>query len=55
MKFNIGDIVIINAPISMYNGLIGEIIDYDKDLNIYIVDTKIVRIGMSERELKFNN
>ena len=42
------------APKSRYAGLIGEVINYDKELKVYIVDTKIVKVGMHEDDLMLN-
>lgn len=54
MKFKIGDIVRINNHGSNYHCLIGEIVDFDKEMNLYIVDTKITKIGVLERFLILN-
>ncbi|MDU4476649.1 hypothetical protein [Clostridium sp.] len=53
-KFKNGDIVMIIAPKSRYAGLIGEVINYDKELKVYIVDTKIVKVGIHEDDLMLN-
>lgn len=54
MKFNKGNIVMIIAPRSRYYGFVGEVIDYNEKLKVYIVDTKIIKVGMREEDLILN-
>lgn len=56
-KFNKGDIVhVVNYEGSPFNDLIGRVVGYNPQFNIYIVDVTINRIGLHEKYLeKFNN
>lgn len=51
MKFNSGDIVRVNNPDSIYHNLLGEVIEIDNTTGIYIINTKINRIGVHEKYL----
>lgn len=54
MKFKIGDFVKIDNYASNYHCLIGEIVDFDKESGLYIVDTTINKIGVLEKFLILN-
>lgn len=52
-KFNKGDIVrVVNYNDSPFNDLIGRIVGYNPQFNIYIVDVTINRIGLHEKFLE---
>ena len=52
MKFKANNIVKVNNPYSKYHSNIGKIIDFNRNLNVYIIDTKIAKICVNEKFLE---